>query len=73
MICLGSEAVIGELSEPGESCKEIPRFQRQGGRPPPEKLFAEAPLGGAIADYSGVHYATVSRGLRRAEMLDCKT
>lgn len=86
-IYLGSEAFIEQLPKPGGRLEEIPRFQRQGVRPPLEKLFAEAPLGEAIAtayrehgytmkaiaDYLGVHYATVSRRLRRAEMLDCKT
>ncbi|MCR4404247.1 MAG: transposase [Candidatus Acetothermia bacterium] len=86
-IYLGSDAFIEQLPKPAVAVREIPRLQRQGVRPSLEKLFAGAALGQAIAaayrdhgytmkeiaDYLGVHYATVSRRLRGQEMLDCKT
>lgn len=86
-IYLGSDAFIEQLPKPDEAVQEIPRFQRQGVRPSLDKLFAQAPLGEgiaaayrehgytmkAIADYLGVHYATVSRRLREQELLNRKT
>lgn len=87
-IYLGSDAFIEQLPKPDEIVKEIPRIQRQGVRPSLDELFAEAPIDEAIAaayreygytmkaiaDYLGVHYATVSRRLRKQELLlDCKT
>jgi len=86
-IYLGSEEFIARLPKPTEMVEEIPRIQREGVRPLLERIFAEAPVDEAIAvayrehgytmkaiaDYLGVHYATVSRRLRRREMLDRKT
>lgn len=57
--------------------KEVPWRQRHVGRPPFEDLFnaaihqAHVRHGYAmeeIADHLGIHYSTVSRAIRRAEM-----
>jgi putative transposase len=87
-IYLGSDAFIERLPKPEETVEEIPRIQREGVRPSLDRLFAEAAIDEAIvtayrehgytmkaiADYLGVHYATVSRRLRKQELLlACKT
>jgi DNA-directed RNA polymerase specialized sigma24 family protein len=86
-IYLGSEEFIERLPKPAETMEEIPQIQREGVRPPLAQIFAKASVDEAIAtayreygytmkaiaDYLGVHYATVSRRLRRQELLDRKT
>lgn len=82
-IYLGSDAFIEQLPKPDETVKEIPRIQREGVRLPLDQLFGETSVDEAIvsayrehgytmkaiADYLGVHYATVSRRLRKREPL----
>lgn len=82
-IYLGSEEFIEKLPQPAETVEEVPRIQRQGVRPSLDRIFAGALVDEAIvaayrehgytmkaiADYLGVHYATVSRRLRKHELL----
>lgn len=88
-IYLGSEQFVAR-HQPNRVIRDIPRRQTQAQRPPLETLFqrkgdpaktihqAYRQYGyrlAEIADYLGVHAATVSRRLKRAEgeMFDCKT
>ena len=79
-IYLGSEEFIAEHSSGKEQLTEIPRRQRRAVRPSLEQLFARGPEQAIlhayrehgyrlreIAEHLGVHYATVSRQLKRAE------
>ena len=79
-IYLGSEAFIERHTQGVEEIKEVPRVQRRAVRPTLEKLFsrqgdkavevAYREYGyrlGEIAEYLGVHYATVSRRLKDLE------
>jgi hypothetical protein len=79
-IYLGSEDFIARLIKKTERQHEVPRVQRQPVRPPLEEiLHRRADRGIAvayqqygyrlreIADYLGIHYATVSRRLRKVE------
>lgn len=79
-IYLGGEKFIEEHTVSGEELVEVPREQWKPVRPTLEKLFKAKrmnAIGAAyhdhgyrlkdIADYLGVHYATVSRRLKRIE------
>jgi putative transposase len=78
-IYLGSEAFIEKHASGQKDIKEIPRAQLRAGKPSLEKIFgrrgekaiAEAYEQGyrlnEIAAHLGVHYATVSRRLKRIE------
>ena len=79
-IYLGSDDFIESHSAKDRELKEIPRTQRKALRPTLEKLFAKgenAAIAQAyrehgyrlheIATYLGVHYATVSRKLKKIE------
>jgi len=83
-IYLGSEAFIGR-HQPDRVIREIPRRQTQAVRPPLAVLFQRKQPSARliteayrrhgyrladIADYLGVHYATVSRRLKQAEQAD---
>jgi REP element-mobilizing transposase RayT len=88
-IYLGSEGFIQALPKKAEELKEVPRAQIVGVRPSLGKILSAKPGDEGvldayrtygytmreIADFLGVHYATVSRRIRRheKEMLDCKT
>ena len=87
-IYLGSEAFVRKLPKGGRGLSEVPRAQREGVRPSLEDLLGENAVEGMVAAYRthgyamreiaeflGVHYATVSRRIRRYEqdLLDCKT
>lgn len=82
-IYLGSEELIARHSVGNDDLKEVPRAQLHATRPPLEKILAK---GGErailpayrehgyrlheIAEHLGVHYATVSRRLKRMEQRD---
>ena len=81
-IYLGSERFIESIPRPGAKLSEVPRKQRLPDRPTLEEIFADVATTDEgilkayrehgytmreIAEYLGVHYATVSRHLRRAE------
>ena len=79
-IYLGGDKFIEEHTVGGESIKEVPREQWKPVRPSLEKLFkgkGMSAVGAAyrdhgyrmreIAEHLGVHYATVSRRLKRIE------
>ena len=81
-IYLGSERFIESIPRPGAKLSEVPRKQRLPDRPTLEEIFAGAATTDEgifkayhehgytmreIAEYLGVHYATVSRRLRKAE------
>ena len=81
-IYLGSEKFIESIPRPGTKLSEVPRKQRLPDRPTLEEIFADVATTDEgilkayrehgytmreIAEYLGVHYATVSRHLRRAE------
>jgi len=79
-IYLGSERFIEKHSKGKSKVGEVPRVQRRVVRPSLERIFGEAGEGGVavayreygyrlreIADHFGVHYATVSRKLKKAE------
>jgi putative transposase len=79
-IYLGDEEFVRQQPRPGDGLKEIPRAQRQASRPSLDEIFANsdphavARANGEygyrmreIADFLGVHYATISRRLRRLE------
>jgi DNA invertase Pin-like site-specific DNA recombinase len=78
-IYLGSEAFIEEHASGKKDIREIPRAQLRTAKPSLEKIFGrrgEKAIGEAyeqgyrvneIADHLGVHYATVSRRLKRIE------
>ena len=81
-IYLGSERFIGSIPKLGAKLSEVPRKQRLPDRPTLDEIFAGAATTDEgifkayrdhgytmreIAEYLGVHYATVSRHLRRAE------
>ncbi|MBC7220921.1 transposase [Candidatus Bipolaricaulota bacterium] len=87
-IYLGSEEFIQALPKEARGLSEVPRAQRSGVRPSLEELLGENAGEGMVAAYRthrytmreiaeflGVHYATVSRRIRRYErqLLDCKT
>lgn len=87
-IILGSDAFLETHSQPSAPSNEIPRLHWQPRRPALEQLLASANDGAIstayrsygytmreIAAHLGVHYATVSRRIRRHEraMSDCKT
>ena len=87
-IYLGSEAFCQQVAVPVTGAEEVPRRQRQPVRPSLIELFKDASAAPAqqiqqayqagyrlreIAQHLGVHYTTISRWLRRAEMHDCKT
>jgi REP element-mobilizing transposase RayT/plasmid stabilization system protein ParE len=79
-VFLGSERFVRRLQAKAGPLSEVPRRQRTT-RPPLATIFARGPVEKGIvkayrehsytlkeiADYHGVHYATVSRRLRRAE------
>jgi len=79
-IYLGSEDFIEKHSAKDQEVKEIPRAQRKAVKPTLEKLFAKGQDAGVaqayrehgyrlhqIAAHLGVHYATVSRKLKKIE------
>lgn len=79
-IYLGSEEFIARLTRKVEDIKEVPRAQWRTVRPPLEEIVRKRGEKGIevayrehgyrmreIADYLGVHYATVSRRLRDLE------
>ena len=79
-IYLGSEEFIERQAKKAERIKEVPRVQLRAVRPSLEKIFragGDRALGTAyrehgyrlweIAEHLGVHYATVSRKLKRWE------
>jgi len=81
-IYLGSERFIASIPKPKARVSEVPRRQRLLNRPSLKKIFAESKTRDEgifnayrdygytmkeIAEHLGVHYATVSRRLRRAE------
>lgn len=79
-IYLGSEEFIEKLTEGGENIREVPRGQWRVVRPPLEQIFKKQDNKAIevayrdygyrmreIADYLGVHYATVSRRLKQLE------
>jgi len=82
-IYLGSDDFIKNLPQPCERLKEIPRIQRLTTRSSLAELFASHERDEAIlkayrehgytmreiADYLGVHYATISRRIRKQEYL----
>ena len=82
-IYLGTEAFIESLPRPSEM-KEVPRLQRLVSRPSLGEIFRDtenkATIAEAyrehgytmkeIADHLGVHYATISRRLRRHEQTE---
>ncbi|MBC7220023.1 transposase [Candidatus Bipolaricaulota bacterium] len=87
-IYLGSNEFVRNLPKGGRGLSEVPRAQREGVRPSLEDLLGENAAAGMVAAYRthgyamreiaeflGVHYATVSRRIRRYEqdLLDCKT
>jgi hypothetical protein len=81
-IYLGSQVFIEKHASGKESLKEIPRAQLRAGKPSLEQIFgrrggkgiAEAYQQGyrlnEIAAHLGVHYATVSRRLKRMEQVN---
>ena len=81
-IYLGSEKFIKSIPKPKTKLNEVPRAQRLLDRPRLKEIFAEAETEDEgifkayhdygytmreIAEYLGIHYATVSRHLRRME------
>ena len=87
-IYLGSAVFCQQVVVPPLAAEEIPRLQRQPLRPALAELFTTATARHHqirqayqaygyrlrdIAQHLGVHYSTVSRWLRQAEMHDCKT
>jgi hypothetical protein len=78
-IYLGSDAFIEKHASRRKDLKEIPRAQLRAAKPSLEKIFGrggEKAIGEAyeqgyrlneIAAHLGVHYATVSRRLKRIE------
>jgi len=81
-IYLGSERFIESVPKPGAKLTEIPRKQRLLDRPTLEEIFVSAATTDdgifkvyhdhgytmrEIAEHLGVHYATVSRHLRKLE------
>ncbi len=81
-IYLGSEGFIESIPKPGAKLNEVPREQRLLNRPPLAEIFAGADTRDEgilaayrdhgytmreIAEFLGVHYATVSRWLRKVE------
>ena len=78
-IYLGSEAFVEKHASDKKDIKEIPRAQLRAAKPSLEKIFrgrGEKAIGEAyeqgyrlneIAVYLGIHYATVSRRLKRIE------
>ena len=81
-IYLGSAGFIENIPKPGAGLSEVPRKQRLLKRIPLDEIFAGAVTTDEgifkayhehgytmreIAEYLGVHYATVSRRLRKAE------
>ncbi len=81
-IYLGSERFIESIPKLGAKLSEVPRKQRLPDRPALKEIFADVATTDEgifnayhehsytmrkIAEYLGVHYATVSRRLRRAE------
>ena len=88
-VFLGGEAFAERMKAqlPDTDLREVPRAQRRRAPPPLAHFTAMADRragmaaayrsGGysmkEIGDAFGVHYATVSRAVRRSEVLDCKT
>lgn len=82
-IYLGTEAFVENLPKPSE-LKEVPRCQRLVNRPSLDEIFRNAEDNTMIteayrdhgytmkeiADHLGIHYATVSRRLRRHEQAE---
>ena len=80
-IYLGSERFIESIPKPNVKLSEVPRVQRMIDRPPLSEVFSSAVEGEGIlkayrdygytlreiAKFLGIHYATVSRRLRRLE------
>lgn len=78
-IYLGDEEFARRQPRPAEDLKEVPRVQRQPAKPALEEIFREPERAIArayrehgyrmseIANFLGVHYATVSRRLRKLE------
>ena len=79
-IYLGNEVFVKEHPLPAGDLAEIPRAQRQAGRPTLEEIFRNAGPDALpkaytehgyrmreIAEFLHVHYATISRRLRRLE------
>lgn len=80
-IYLGSEEFIESHAKKGEKIKEVPREQWRAVRPLLEQIFSKRGDKAVevayrehgyrmreIAEYMGVHYATVSRRLKNSEM-----
>lgn len=88
-VFLGSERFVEAMRSrlPDADLREVPRAQRRAKAPALDTylefddrkagMVAAYRTGGysmrQIADAFGVHYATVSRAVRRADMCDCKT
>jgi len=79
-IYLGDEEFVKQQPLPAGDLVEIPRAQRQAGRPTLEEIFRNAGTDAIpqaytehgyrmreIAEFLGVHYATISRRLHRLE------
>ena len=79
-IYLGAEEFVKRHAQAAADLKEVPRVQRQAAKPPLDEIFRTAGSQAIalayhehgyrmkeMADFLGVHYATVSRRLRRLE------